>query len=734
MERQGRNCRQQLNFSPRLCSWQYLVALSLIFLSLSSSVQTVSRAEVFDPGTATWITECIDCPRYFDRMSPRSAQLDSSGRPHVAFGGDHLYYSYMDAGGNWLSDVVDNAPQVGLYATLGLDSADHPHIIYLDEDNHALKYAFYNGTAWQVERLPTGPISHPHASLVIGVNDLPYLSFYDNAAKDLMYAFRNLSGWQVSTVDANGDVGQYSSIALDSNGYPHISYHDASQNRLKYAHFSGTEWTTELFNDEGQSGYGSSLRIDQNDYAHIAYRGQGSGNNTALMYRYQDAEGWHLEIADESQLQWSTYSVGYFVSLQLDQAGAPHLSYSSSIHRSPYPFYDTYELRYAYRSKDSWQVESIDAFFAMYSTLLIDGPSTPHILYKAFNELHYVIKTGSTWEHTTIDRSGLVGQYSSLALDASRKPHISYHDSEGTSVMYATKGATGWSAERIDGAGNLSADKTTSLALTGNGRPHILYENSGRMTLLNYVYLTETGWTRTLTGIVGGRDFDLALDAQHKLHMSFKTTSAVLGYCTGGCGFSGGIEIIDDELSNSGGRTAIVVDRSARAHIAYPKNGLRYTGPTSSGWSSTTVDSSPADYVSIALDAAGVPHFSYYDVNSGNLKYAYQDDGGGWQIETIDQAGDVGLHTSLAVDGRGHVHISYYDATNADLKYAYSNGSSWQVITLVSDGDVGSHSSLALDLFGYPYIAYHDATLGDLKIIYVRFTPTDVLYFPLVQS
>lgn len=90
--------------------------------------------------------------------------------------------------------------------------------------------------------------------------------------------------------------------------------------------------------------------------------------------------------------------------------------------------------------------------------------------------------------------------------------------------------------------------------------------------------------------------------------------------------------------------------------------------------------------------------------------------------------------TSLAIDGRGHVHISYYDATNADLKYAHSNGSTWQVMTLVSDGDVGSHSSLALDLFGYPYIAYHDATLGDLKIIYVPFTPTDMLYFPLVQS
>src|SRR5262245_56090547 len=44
---------------------------------------------------------------------------------------------------------------------------------------------------------------------------------------------------------------------------------------------------------------------------------------------------------------------------------------------------------------------------------------------------------------------------------------------------------------------------------------------------------------------------------------------------------------------------------------------------------------------------------------------------GAWTIATADSAGDVGSYASLAVDATGGVHVSYYDGEKGDLKYAY---------------------------------------------------------------
>lgn len=72
----------------------------------------------------------------------------------------------------------------------------------------------------------------------------------------------------------------------------------------------------------------------------------------------------------------------------------------------------------------------------------------------------------------------------------------------------------------------------------------------------------------------------------------------------------------------------------------------------------------------LALDAAGMPHISHFDAETGDLKIAYQD-GLGWHNEIVDSAGTVGEYSSLALDALGEPHIAYYDATQTNLKHAY---------------------------------------------------------------
>jgi len=80
----------------------------------------------------------------------RSLAVDGDNEPHIAYGGDHLYYAWHD-GVTWQSETVDPAWGVGLYASLSLESSGVPHISYLDSINQDLKYAHLDGSRWDIE-------------------------------------------------------------------------------------------------------------------------------------------------------------------------------------------------------------------------------------------------------------------------------------------------------------------------------------------------------------------------------------------------------------------------------------------------------------------------------------------------------------------------------------------------------------------------------------------------------
>lgn len=121
-------------------------------------------------------------------------------------------------------------------------------------------------------------------------------------------------------------------------------------------------------------------------------------------------------------------------------------------------------------------------------------------------------------------------------------------------------------------------------------------------------------------------------------------------------------------------------------------------------------------YSSLAFDAGGSPHMSYYDAAHGHLKYARRD-GGVWKIETVDQGDTTGLYTSLAIDQSSRSYISYRDAANKVLMLAYWNGG-WQRIPLDSVGDPGSYTSIALDINGAVHVSYIRAQYFDLYYAY----------------
>jgi len=167
---------------------------------------------------------------------------------------------------------------------------------------------------------------------------------------------------------------------------------------------------------------------------------------------------------------------------------------------------------------------------------------------------------------------------------------------------------------------------------------------------------------------------------------------------------------------------SIAFDAQGPAHVSYydEANGdLRYARRAGATWTSERVDGASDDVgydTSIAIDSLGNPCISYYDATHGSLKFAHRS-GGIWIVEVADSSSeDTGAYTSLALDGTGNPCISYYDYAAGDLRYARKSGGSWTCETVDdADEDTGLYSSLALDAHGNPHISFYDASNGNLK-------------------
>jgi PKD repeat protein len=343
---------------------------------------------------------------------------------------------------------------------------------------------------------------------------------------------------------------------------------------------------------------------------------------------------WKTEIAD------SYGNAGEYTSLALDSAGNPRISYSYGVSTPTNPNYYYYNLKYAERGREgTWTTTTVDSDedVGICTSLALDSSGNPHISYYdgGNNHLKYAERsTSGTWTNMTVDSANYVGQYTSLALDGSGNPCISYSDGDNRHLKYAERSSGGtWTITTVDSANNVGW--YSSLALDSNGNPHISY----------YDY-------------------------------------------------------------------------------EYANRDLKYAERSSGGtWTIATVDSADrvGEFSSLALDSSGNPRISYahgvYNPSINyDLKYAERSSGGTWTIATVDSANDVGLYSSLALDSNGNPRISYYDATTDDLKYAErGSGGAWTITTADSANNVGTHTSLALDSNGIPSISYYDITNKDLK-------------------
>ncbi len=680
-----------------------------------------SRAAASSPSAVSaskrvWTVRAVDAPKYFADMTDRSLALDGNARPHIAYGGDRLYYAHYN-GSTWVKETVDASPGVGSHAAIAVTgtTAITVHVSYYDAVNGDLKYARRDANGqWTIQTVDSAGDVGQYTSIALDQQGRPHISYYDVTNKNLKYAYWDGSQWNTETAHSDNDVGMYSSIAIDSNGHPHICYYDSWNGALYYT-YKGLSWNPQMVDQPFPNAAGAycSLALDSNEDPHISYRYEKDFDND-VRYAYYDsnAADWVTDTVA------TTVGFETWTSIALDAADNPHISFNG--------LWMTHAF---YESGLGWVNEKVDNY-GLYTSFAIapSGTYTMHVsYYDGAGALKYAYWDSSQkkWVTQVVDRGADVGRDTSIALDAQGNPHISYMDRTLFNLKYASLSGTAWMSQTVTKAGG-----DTSLAFGGDGYPRISYRASQE-----FARWDGTKWvTQTVaSGWQHGWDNSLALEptSPYTPHISyFDDTGNDLRYA-----YWNGSQWISqtvDSGGNVGYHTSLALDGNRRPHISYyyddplnnAKDELRYARWDGSQWITQTVDNAGRGFLgrestALALDRNDRPHIAYYDYRNKDLRYARWN-GSQWVTQTVDSSGDVGGYAAMALDGSDRPHISYYDATNGDLKYAYWDGSQWISETVDSTGDVGRYTSITLDDAGNIYISYYDGSNKDLKYAFGR--------------
>jgi hypothetical protein len=396
------------------------------------------------PGTPYWTKEPVES----STLSPQSTAIVAEGRAiysiYVAYLKDHKHMrvaTKTSSNPSWGYSTVDRTSSIGDYASVAVDSMGRPHISYRDWYGKNLKYAHWDGSAWNKEIVGPGEDAGYFTSIAVDGAGKPHISYLIHPNDHLKYAHWNGAAWQFATVDASGDVDYDSSIAVDSQNRPHIAYFDSSNEALRYAHYNGASWQTEPV-ETGSVGEYPSIALDKFDRPHISYYDIGDHD---LKYAHYDGSAWQIQTVDDPAVSDST-SVGRFTSIAVDRAGRPHVTYWD---------YDEGVVKYARWDGTAWQIEvavpGMDPYWPDYgyAPLALDFCDSPHIVYKDYalpvGRLRYAYKVGATWQYETIGEIALDPEMLSngLALGRSGKLHVAFHDYLNEDLGYAVGQAKG---------------------------------------------------------------------------------------------------------------------------------------------------------------------------------------------------------------------------------------------------------------------------------------------------
>ena len=346
----------------------------------------------------------------------------------------------------------------------------------------------FNGAIRTVDRAGN---AGSYTSLALTAAGFPVISYWDITNADIKVAVcadtTCSSGTTIRTIDSAGNVGQHTSLALTTAGFPVISYWDIANADLKLAVCadatcsSGT--TIRTIDSTGVLGGFTSLVLTTAGVPVISYYDETNDDlKLAVCADATCSSGTTIRTID------STGNVGQHTSLALTASGFPVISYLDGTN---------FDLKLAVCAdatcSSGTTIRSIDSTgnVGEYTSLALTAAGFPVISYydNTNSDLKLAVCADATCSSSTtirtIDSIDGVGEFTSLALTTAGCPVISYHDGTNDDLKLAVCAdatcSSGATIRTIDSAGDVG--QYTSLALTAAGFPVISYHDLGNLDL-----------------------------------------------------------------------------------------------------------------------------------------------------------------------------------------------------------------------------------------------------------
>lgn len=389
-------------------------------------------------------------------------------------------------------------------------------------------------------------------------------------------------------------------------------------------------------------------------------------------------------------------NVGSNLSLALDAKDLPHISYCSD--QSSYGYCDN--LKYTFYDGITWYIQVIDSdgFKGNYTSIAVDAANRPHISYCACGvdfDLKYAYYTGTSWQIQTVDESGLE---TAIALDNYGRPHIAYSSVvDGRRMLKYARYDGYWRTSVLEGLPSWSPTPYVpiTVAIDNNGKPHIAYYGYRDTDLANGV---KYAVLETDLGVWSG----LTMASYRDMNWEIYTATGDGAISTRRTNNSA----VDSmpELNRGANRIAFVSNRASNAEIyTLNVNGSGLTRLTATPASESMPTWSP--------DGSKIAFGSYRD---GNWEiYAMNADGSNQTRLTFNAAWDG--HPTWSPDG-------------TKIAFVSARSGLYELWTMNSDGTNQKQLSTGLHNAAYPdwspdgsKIAfnddYNDDTWLDLAII-----------------